>query len=104
MKRIILLLLGLVLLMPGNLQAQSDDKGFFVEGNLSYASDFWKNYKRDGGVTDEFFIIIPAVGYQINEKWSVGFKVGFSTSGDFTFNWNSYTPFVRYNILSFGKT
>ena len=72
--------------MPGNLQAQSDDKGFFVEGNLSYASDFWKNYKRDGGVTDEFFIITPAVGYQINEKWSVGFKVGFSTSGDFTFN------------------
>ena len=104
MKKLYLFLLGLVLLVPASLQAQSDDKGFFVEGNLSYASDFWKNYKRDGGVTDEFFIITPAVGYQINEKWSVGFKVGFSTSGDFTFNWNSYTPFVRYNILSFGKT
>ena len=104
MKQITLFLFFLVLFLPTNTQAQSDDKGFFVEGNLSYASDFWKNDKRDGGVTDEYFIITPAVGYQITEKWSVGFKVGFSTSGDFTFNWNSYTPFVRYNILSFGKT
>ena len=53
MKKLYLFLLGLLLLVPASLQAQSDDKGFFVEGNLSYASDFWKNYKRDGGVTDE---------------------------------------------------
>ena len=104
MKQFTLFLFFLVLFLPTNTQAQSKDKGFFVEGNLSYASDFWKNYKRDGGVTDEFFIITPAVGYQINEKWSVGFKVGFSTSGNYMFNWNSYTPFIRYNILSFGKT
>ena len=46
MKKFFPLLLGLALLIPANLQAQSDDKGFFVEGNLSYASDFWKNYKK----------------------------------------------------------
>ena len=105
MKKFFPLLLGLALLIPANLQAQSNDKGFFVEGSVSYASDYSGGYNGNGSKrTGDFFIITPTIGYQFNDKWSAGFKVGFSTSGNYMFNWNSYTPFVRYNILSFGKT
>lgn len=104
MKKFFPLLLGLALLIPANLQAQSDDKGFFVEGSVSYASDYSGGYNGNGSKrTGDFFIITPTIGYQFNDKWSAGFKVGFSTSGDFMFNWNSYTPFVRYNFCSLGK-
>jgi len=97
MKKFILLL-GLVLLIPANLQAQSDDKGFFVEGSVSYASD-----RRKGLSNDDFFIITPAIGYQFNAKWSAGLKIGFSTSNEWWYNWNSYTAFARYNFCTLGK-
>lgn len=98
MKKFFLFLLGLFLSLPTNLQAQSKDKGFFVEGSVSYASD-----RQSKVFTDEFSIITPAVGYQFNDKWSAGVKISFSTSDDFRFNWFSSTPFVRYNFCSLGK-
>ena len=62
MKKFFLFLLGLFLSLPTNLQAQSKDKGFFVEGSVSYASD-----RQSKVFTDEFSIITPAVGYQFND-------------------------------------
>ena len=104
MKKFFPLLLGLALLIPANLQAQSDDKGFFVEGSVSYASDYSGGYNGNGSKrTGDFFIITPTIGYQFNDKWSAGLKVGFSTSDDFVFDWNCYTPFVRYNFCSLGE-
>lgn len=104
MKKLYLFLLGLVLLIPANLQAQSKDKGFFVEGSVSYASDYAGGFYIDGSRrTGDFFIVTPAIGYQFNDKWSAGLKVGFSTSDDFVYNWNSYTVFARYNFYSLGK-
>ena len=104
MKKFFPLLLGLALLIPANLQAQSNDKGFFVEGSVSYASDYSGGYNGNGSKrTGDFFIITPTIGYQFNDKWSAGFKVGFSTSDDFVFNWFSSTPFVRYSFCSLGK-
>lgn len=86
MKKFFPLLLGLALLIPANLQAQSDDKGFFVEGSVSYASDYSGGYNGNGSKrTGDFFIITPTIGYQFNDKWSAGLKVGFSTSDDFVF-------------------
>ena len=104
MKQFTLFIFFLALFLPTNMQAQSKDKGLFVEGSASYASDYSGGYNANGSRrTGDFFIITPAIGYQFNDKWSTGFKVGFSTSDDFTFDWNSYTPFVRYNFCSLGK-
>ena len=104
MKQITLFLFFLVLFLPTNTQAQSKDKGLFVEGSASYASDYSGGYNANGSRrTGDFFIITPTIGYQFNDKWSAGLKVGFSTSDDFVFDWNSYTPFVRYNFCSLGK-
>ena len=61
--------LVLALLSAISVKAQ-DERGIFVEGVASYASTHYKNYA----------VLTPAVGYQFNDRWAAGFKVGFDCS------------------------
>lgn len=78
--------LVLALLSATSLKAQ-DERGIFVEGVASYASMYFKNYA----------VLTPAVGYQFNDRWAAGFKVGFDT-GDY--GYVTYTPFARFCFLT----
>ena len=78
--------LVLALLSATSVKAQ-DERGIFVEGVASYASTHYKNYA----------VLTPAVGYQFNDRWAAGFKVGFDT-GDLAYV--TYTPFARFSFLT----
>ena len=75
MKKFFPLLLGLALLIPANLQAQSNDKGFFVEGSVSYASDYSGGYNGNGsknlGASPLFFCMGPRSGIKIKAGASI---------------------------------
>lgn len=87
MKKMLLFgTLVLALLSAISVKAQ-DERGIFVEGVASYASTHYKNYA----------VLTPAVGYQFNDRWAAGFKVGFDT-GDLAYV--TYTPFARFSFLT----
>lgn len=90
-------LLGLLLMVfCTSIVSAQEEKGVFVEGSVSLASDRLGKY-----FASDFFIVTPGIGYQFNEKLSVGFKVGLSN--DDVFEWKSYTSFVRYKFYTLGK-
>lgn len=89
MKKLILLLI-LFIASLSTVEAQTIDKGFFIEGNIAYGSSHYKNYA----------IITPVAGYQFNSKWQAGMKVGFETG---SLSYTIYTPFVRYNFVHINK-
>ena len=67
-------LLGLLLMVfCTSIVSAQEEKGVFVEGSVSLASDRLGKY-----FASDFFIVTPGIGYQFNEKLSVGFKVGLS--------------------------
>lgn len=90
MRRLILLLIVCCMVSLATVNAQTKQKGFFVEASVSCAKDHIKNYA----------IITPTIAYQFNLRWSAGMKVGFETA---TFPYTIYTPFIRFNFLQVNK-
>lgn len=78
--------LTLALLSVISLKAQ-EERGIFVEGVAALASEHTENYA----------ILTPAVGYQFNDRWALGFKMGFETANH---DYKYYTPFVRFSFLT----
>ncbi|MBR2097309.1 MAG: porin family protein [Prevotella sp.] len=65
MKKI--LLLAVVLFASLNASAQ-----WYIGGSVGFGS-----VKPSGGDSEAVFSILPELGYQLNDKWSVGAKVGY---------------------------
>ncbi|NDV59880.1 hypothetical protein [Bacteroides sp. 519] len=90
MKTQIILVAILAILSVNPIKAQIKEKGFLIEGTVSYADTHNGNY----------IIITPTIGYQFNKYIIGGFKVGFETRD---YPYTMYTPFVRYNYLTISK-
>lgn len=77
----------------GNVQQSSSN--IYVGGGIVFES-----------TSDETAIaVVPEIGYQKSEKWGIGARFGFGSqgSGDSKYTIISFKPYVRQNIMSFGK-
>lgn len=99
-RQLLTLLFVLGITLPIQLQAQVKDKGFFVEGSFAYADE---EQFSGGKHYENYFIIKPAVGYQFNSKWNVGFKLEFQCGRKEGRRYRGIIPFVRYNFCNLGK-
>lgn len=86
-KRITTCLLACLLSFVAYAQPHAQ-KGFFAELTAAYSNIGYHN---------NFAVISPSVGYQFNDRWLAGMRVGFETRDH---AYIIYTPFARFNYLS----
>lgn len=86
-KRVATCLLACLLPFVAHAQ-QNAQKGFFAELTAAYSNIGYHN---------NFAVISPSVGYQFNDRWLAGMRVGFETRD---YAYVICTPFVRFNYLS----
>ena len=89
MKKFLLSLIVMTAAMAANAQV-------FVGGEFT----LWRNY--DANVTN--FKLLPTIGYDLTDKWSVGTQIGYAHDYEAGAKWNSFiiAPFARYNAVKFG--
>lgn len=88
---------------------------FYVGGSLGYSSVADKNDDGEKTSSTSNFSFAPKVGYDLNEKFSVGLGFSLGNSGIKTYDsdgdelanpkvstWE-ITPFARYTVAEFGK-
>jgi hypothetical protein len=75
------------------------DAQFYAGGSLGIETE-----SHDGD-TETTLLLKPEVGYNLNEKFSVGMVFGYGESGRGEHKLKSFTinPYVRYNALSIDK-
>lgn len=75
---------------------------FYVGGSLG----LWSNGDATGSQTKSTFSIMPEVGYNLSDAWSLGFVLGYRSSkpdtGDSTTS-ISFAPYARYHFLQAGN-
>ena len=86
--------------------AMSVNAQVYVGGSLGI--DAWSSQKNAGDRSETTFIILPEVGYNLNDEWAVGTVIGYVSDkwvgvngiseSAFTFN-----PYARYTYLKAGK-
>lgn len=104
MKKLISFVMVMCFAMPNLVSAQDEvnDNKFYVGGSLGFTQNF-----VDGESTTNTFELKPELGYNINDKLSLGLALGFSrdkvkdVDGDTkTFSIN---PYLRYAFYRNGK-
>ena len=99
MKKIMMVLLAAVVCFTAAGNASAQDKGLWIGGKLGYWHDKTKGVKTDS------FSIAPEVGYDFNQRWSVGVALGFEylkvKDGD-SYNVFTASPYARYKYYNKG--
>jgi hypothetical protein len=94
MKKILMTLVAVAMATTMNAQ-------WYVGGTVGY------NYTKDKNtdVKSNTFVITPELGYNLNEKWAVGMKIGYAynkvddaKSNEFVVN-----PYARYTFVKLDK-
>jgi hypothetical protein len=94
MKKILMTLFAVAMATTMNAQ-------WYVGGTVGY------NYTKDKNtdVKSNTFVITPELGYNLNEKWAVGMKIGYAynkvddaKSNEFVVN-----PYARYTFVKLDK-
>lgn len=91
MKKIVLSIIVALIAITANAQV-------YVGGTFGVGSD--KVETEGTEVKNTTFKILPEVGYELNEDWSVGTVVGYeyNKSGDVKTNTFTIAPYARYII------
>lgn len=86
--------------------AMSVNAQVYVGGSLGI--DAWSSQKNAGDRSETTFIILPEVGYNLNDEWAVGTVIGYVSD-----KWNhingisesafTFNPYARYTYLKAGK-
>ena len=77
---------------------------YWVSGGFSYTSSEETNDDKSSS-----FTITPRLGYELNDKWTIGGGIGYRTStvqngnDEESHNLFEIAPFARYKIASFNK-
>lgn len=77
---------------------------YWVSGGFSYTSSEEANDDKSSS-----FVITPRLGYELNDKWSIGGGIGYSSSSEKNGNDEvnrslfEIAPFARYKIASLSK-
>jgi hypothetical protein len=93
MKKIVLSIIVALIAITANAQV-------YVGGTFGVGSD--KVETEGTEVKNTTFKILPEVGYELNEDWSVGTVVGYeyNKSGDVKTNTFTIAPYARYFFLN----
>lgn len=93
MKKIVLSVIVALIAITANAQV-------YVGGTFGVGSD--KVETEGTEVKNTTFKILPEVGYELNEDWSVGTVVGYeyNKSGDVKTNTFTIAPYARYFFLN----
>lgn len=93
MKKIVLSVIVALIAITANAQV-------YVGGTFGVGSD--KVETEGTEVRNTTFKILPEVGYELSEDWSVGTVVGYeyNKSGDVKTNTFTIVPYARYFFLS----
>lgn len=88
-----LFVLGITL--PTQMKAQEREKGFFVEGSIALVDEHTERRYEN------YLIIKPAIGYQINAQWDLGLRMEIQSGAEDAFS--VYGAFTRYSFSQIGK-
>lgn len=93
MKKIVLSIIVALIAITANAQV-------YVGGTFGVGSD--KVETEGTEVKNTTFKILPEIGYELNEDWSVGTVVGYeyNKSGDVKTNTFTIAPYARYFFLN----
>lgn len=102
MKKVLFIIVALSLAIGVNAQrvkkatvSNTRSSNIYVGGGITFES-----------TSDETaFAIVPEIGYKLSDKWGLGVRLGYGTSGsgDSSYSIFSFKPYVRQNLLSFGQ-
>ena len=88
--------------------------GFTANAQMYVGGTFGFTSRKDvNGVSKSNFTIVPEVGFQLNEKFSIGMnlgyrKMGVTDDGSFSYTCDKYVsfgiaPYIRYNLYQYSK-
>ena len=88
--------------------------GFTANAQMYVGGTFGFTSRKDvNGVSKSNFTIVPEVGFQFNEKFSIGMnlgyrKMGVTDDGSFSYTCDKYVsfgiaPYIRYNLYQYSK-
>ena len=95
MKKIMMTLVAIAMATTMNAQ-------WYVGGTVGYSHENDKNYD----VKTNVFKLLPEVGYNLNEKWALGLKIGYAytKSGESeSTNMFIVNPYARYTFVKLEK-
>lgn len=92
----VLFVLGIIL--PIQMQAQEKEKGFFVEGSISFGED-----EKSSGRNEHYLMLKPTIGYQFSPKWDAGIKLEFQSGRSEGSTCFGIIPYARYSFCELGK-
>lgn len=97
MKKIILMAMVAFTAICAN--AQDDASKWYAGGGIGFSS-----VSQDGESTTTISIS-PEIGYRFNDKWGLGISLGYGTtgSGDNKYTNFNIRPYVRQDLVKFGK-
>lgn len=100
MKKNLLLTILLVLggTLPIQMKAQEKEKGFFVEGSISFGED-----EKSSGRNEHYLMFKPTIGYKFSPKWDAGLKLEFQNGRSEGSTCFGIIPFARYSFCELGK-
>lgn len=96
------MIFAILLLTAVALQAQAQEKKFWIGGSLGFSSTQQPNVSEDSGS----LTILPEFGYNFNERWAVGIRLGLQNAdvatevNYFDVQTFSAAPFARYTFLN----